>query len=116
FESAEDIRDWGRDLGGRAVHYCKGAYETEIQFTGERANYGWDYSIQMQWDRKTVFGYVRRRLAIRSESRAPARGDQHLRRQHQHQLHVRRRPATSHRVEASTRLLRPHVLVAFSAA
>lgn len=39
------LRSWGRDLGGEDATYCKGSLQLNLQFAGERAQYGWSYAI-----------------------------------------------------------------------
>jgi len=41
----EKLRDWGRDLGGEDVTFCKGNVQLNLQFAGKRAQYGWQYAI-----------------------------------------------------------------------
>ena len=39
----------GRDTGGRQITLCKGDYEANIEYAGERQNAGWSYSVSMSW-------------------------------------------------------------------
>ncbi|MGH9929179.1 MAG: hypothetical protein ACREA9_08125 [Pyrinomonadaceae bacterium] len=41
------LKDWGRDVGGREIKFRKGDYQVVIGYAGERANYGWDYGIDI---------------------------------------------------------------------
>jgi len=43
------MTDWGRDLGGKSAYYCKGEYYSQLQYAGEKANYGWTYAFSMSW-------------------------------------------------------------------
>jgi hypothetical protein len=43
------LKDWEHDLGGRELKFRKGEYEVTIEFAGERADYGWDYGINIGW-------------------------------------------------------------------
>lgn len=43
------LKDWGRDLGGRELKFRRGEYDITIEYAGERADYGWDYGISIGW-------------------------------------------------------------------
>lgn len=43
------IRDWGRDFGGWLRQYCKGEYVAALQYAGQNARYGWDYTLDISW-------------------------------------------------------------------
>jgi hypothetical protein len=45
----EKVTDWGRDFGGRQVHFCRGPYEAVLQYAGERSHYDYDYAFTMTW-------------------------------------------------------------------
>lgn len=49
FHREREIRDWGRNLGGRTVEYCKGEYRASLQYAGERADYGWVFALDLSW-------------------------------------------------------------------
>lgn len=49
FIRQEPVRDWGRDFGGVTATYCKGSYRASVQYAGAKAEYGWDYSIDLSW-------------------------------------------------------------------
>jgi hypothetical protein len=49
FQSETPVRAGGRDLGGKTAAYCKGGMEADLQYAGERANYGWTYSLDVVW-------------------------------------------------------------------
>src|SRR5712691_6052747 len=34
------LKDWGRDLGGRELKFRRGDYEATVEYAGERADYG----------------------------------------------------------------------------
>ena len=43
------LTDWFRDFGGKMATYRKGNYKLTLTYAGEKANYGWDYSIDISW-------------------------------------------------------------------
>jgi hypothetical protein len=43
------VFDWGRDLGGRELSFQQGEFELNIQYAGEKADYGWNYAINITW-------------------------------------------------------------------
>jgi hypothetical protein len=45
--SEKPVKDWWRDLGGRELTFEQGNYILVLQFAGEKANYGWNYSISI---------------------------------------------------------------------
>ncbi len=47
----KDLADWGRDLGGRQLTFCKKPYEANLEYAGQKAQYGWDYAFSMSWNR-----------------------------------------------------------------
>ena len=47
-------RDWFRDFGGRKVEYCKGPYTASLDYAGERANYGWVFSLDLTWGHEAL--------------------------------------------------------------
>ena len=49
FRSERGLRDWGRDLGGHEATYCNGSESATLEVTGERAGYGWTYSLDFGW-------------------------------------------------------------------
>ena len=49
FTREKPVRDWGRDLGGKDACYRKGEDVASLFFAGERASYGWTYSISFSW-------------------------------------------------------------------
>ncbi len=49
YHSTTDLKDWGRDLGGKSVEYCKGDYVATLQYAGQLANYGWTYAFDVSW-------------------------------------------------------------------
>ena len=48
-QGTKGVKDWGRDLGGKSADYCKGDYGAELQYAGEKANYGWTYAFSIDW-------------------------------------------------------------------
>jgi len=55
FYMEEPLTEWGKDLGGKEAHYCKGRYRAELQWAGERANDGFDYAFSMSWGLDAIF-------------------------------------------------------------
>ncbi|MGE5473969.1 MAG: hypothetical protein ACM3UU_07080 [Ignavibacteriales bacterium] len=49
YAGEEGLREWGKDLGGKAVYYQKNGYTASIQYAGEKANYSWTYAIDFSW-------------------------------------------------------------------
>jgi hypothetical protein len=49
FQGTTAMKDWDRDLGGKAADYCKGDYGAELFYAGEKANYGWTYAFDVNW-------------------------------------------------------------------
>jgi hypothetical protein len=43
------LKDWERDLGGRVLEFHKGDYKVTIEYSGGRADKGWEYSIGVGW-------------------------------------------------------------------
>ena len=43
-------RDWFRDFGGVTVEYCKGPYTASLDYAGDRAAYGWVFSLDLTWN------------------------------------------------------------------
>ena len=49
FTKEEEVRNWGKDLGGKTLEYCKGKYSASIQYSGADAGYDLTYSFTMSW-------------------------------------------------------------------
>ena len=49
FHREKRMTDWGRNFGGKLALYCKGDYAAALHFAGERANYGWTYTVDLSW-------------------------------------------------------------------
>lgn len=45
----EPLKDWDKDLGGQVLEFRKGEYQLSIQYSGEKADYGWQYGIDVRW-------------------------------------------------------------------
>ena len=43
----KSVKDWWRDLGGRELTFQRGDYLLNIEFAGEKADYGWNYAISI---------------------------------------------------------------------
>ena len=43
------LKNWGRDVGGRELKFRRGDYEVTIEIAGEKSDYGWDYGIGIGW-------------------------------------------------------------------
>lgn len=50
FQGTTAITDWDKNLGGKAANYCKGDYGAELFYAGEKANYGWTYAFDVNWN------------------------------------------------------------------
>ncbi len=48
-EEERVVKDWWRDLGGRELRFRDGEYYVSVQYAGEKAEYGWNYSISVGW-------------------------------------------------------------------
>src|SRR5262249_14882781 len=46
--------DWFRDLGGIKVEYCKGPYTASLSYAGDRADYGWIFSLDLTWNHTSL--------------------------------------------------------------
>lgn len=55
FYEEEQMKDWGRDLGGKSAHYCKAEYRAHLQYAGPQADYGWDFALGLSWGLDAVF-------------------------------------------------------------
>ena len=40
---------WGKDLGGREAHYCKGPLAASLYYAGSDRNHAWTYAIGFSW-------------------------------------------------------------------
>ncbi|MCP3871994.1 MAG: hypothetical protein GY699_02420 [Desulfobacteraceae bacterium] len=49
FWKIDSVKDWGKDLGGKSIRFCKGSYIATIQYFGEKADYGSTYSFSLSW-------------------------------------------------------------------
>lgn len=63
------MTDWGRDLGGKSAYYCKGDYYSQLQYAGEKANYGWTYAFSVSWglskcETKPKGGWVKQTVPV----------------------------------------------------
>lgn len=47
--SDRPLKDWGRDLGGQLLEFRRGEYDISIQYSGQKADYGWEYGISVAW-------------------------------------------------------------------
>ncbi|MCL2336350.1 MAG: hypothetical protein FWC60_02895 [Firmicutes bacterium] len=50
FIGEEKVYDWDRDYGGKFLHYKKGNFTADVQYAGEKANYGWTYAFDIEWE------------------------------------------------------------------
>jgi hypothetical protein len=55
FYQEEKMTDWWKDLGGKTARYCKGPYRADLQWAGERADYGWDYTFSLSYGLDAIF-------------------------------------------------------------
>ena len=44
-----ELKEWGRNLGGRQVEFRKGKYDLTIEYAPDKANHGWNYGISVSW-------------------------------------------------------------------
>jgi hypothetical protein len=49
FVQEKQLSDWGRDVGGRDLEFRNGEYELGVSYAGEKADYGWNYSVGIYW-------------------------------------------------------------------
>jgi hypothetical protein len=49
FAKESEIKDWGRDFGGRELNFTNGDYYLSIQYAGEKADYDWNYTTAIGW-------------------------------------------------------------------
>jgi hypothetical protein len=49
FTGERQLYQWDEYLGGRALDFRKGEYKVVVEYAGERANKGWDYSVAVEW-------------------------------------------------------------------
>ena len=49
YDGITEIKDWGVDLGGKSVKYCKDDYVATIEYTGEKANSSVTYAFNVSW-------------------------------------------------------------------
>jgi hypothetical protein len=40
---------WGKDLGGREAHYCKGPLAASLEYAGSDRSQAWTYAIDLSW-------------------------------------------------------------------
>lgn len=51
FVGERELYQWGDSVGGKALDFRKGEYKVVIEYAGEMANKGWDYSVAVVWRR-----------------------------------------------------------------
>jgi len=44
------LKNWGKDVGGNELEFQKADFKINIEFAGEKSDYGWDYGITIGWD------------------------------------------------------------------
>lgn len=49
FVRQKKLTDWGRDFGGFELQFKKSDFTMDITYAGAKADYGWNYSIGIQW-------------------------------------------------------------------
>jgi len=54
FHRQYGTQDWFRDFGGIKVEYCKGPYMAALDYAGDRADYGWVFSLDMTWNHTSL--------------------------------------------------------------
>jgi len=48
--SERHLEDSGKDFGGVELEFQKADFQINIEFAGEKSDYGWDYGITIGWD------------------------------------------------------------------
>jgi hypothetical protein len=48
---SRSLTQWGKDLGGRELVYCKGELAASIEYAGRQPQRGWTYALRMSWGR-----------------------------------------------------------------
>src|SRR6185503_185485 len=48
YSGERSIKDWGTDFGGRELVFRRNEYKFSVTYAGEKANYGWDYAIDIE--------------------------------------------------------------------
>lgn len=54
FHREHGTRDWFRDFGGIKAEYCKGPYTASLDYAGDRADYGWVFSLDLTWNHTSL--------------------------------------------------------------
>jgi hypothetical protein len=49
FVSERMVTDWGRDLGGKTAHYCKGEWSADVEYMGQDNAGKSDYALALSW-------------------------------------------------------------------
>jgi hypothetical protein len=50
----EHFTDWGIDKGGIRIYHRQGDYTFNITYPGKKADYGWDYAVDIRWRLKLL--------------------------------------------------------------
>jgi|KBSMisStaDraftv2_1062788.scaffolds.fasta_scaffold249786_1 hypothetical protein len=46
---SRSLTEWGKDLGGRELVYCKGELAASVEYAGLPPQRGWTYALRMSW-------------------------------------------------------------------
>ena len=49
FVSERAVTEWGRNLGGKTAHYCKGDWSADVEYMGKDSNGRGDYALSLSW-------------------------------------------------------------------
>jgi len=49
FVSEEPLANWGRDLGGKTAHYCKGDWSATVEYAGQDNEGRGAYTLTLSW-------------------------------------------------------------------
>lgn len=47
----KQIKNWGSDFGGHEIRFRKSDLSIVIEYSGEKADFGWQYGIAVSWSR-----------------------------------------------------------------
>jgi len=49
FAQGRSLMQWGKDLGGRELVYCKGELAASVEYAGQEPQRGWNYALRLSW-------------------------------------------------------------------
>jgi hypothetical protein len=47
FDEDRAVTEWGKDVGGREITYCKGELAASLEYAGAKSGYGWTYALDL---------------------------------------------------------------------